>query len=44
MLTPPPRAYQNDVKDAKPLFFQPLPMPIFNLILFKTEKEPPIGT
>ena len=30
---PPPRAYQNDAKDAKSLFFQPSPMLIFHLIL-----------
>ena len=40
---PPPRAYQNDAKDEKSLFFQPSPMLIFHLYL-KTEKEPPIGT
>ena len=31
--SPPPRAYQNDAKDAKSLFFQPSPMLIFHLIL-----------
>ena len=33
LLTPPPRAYQNDAKDAKSLCFQPSPMLIFHLIL-----------
>ena len=33
MLTPPPRAYQNDAQDAKSLCFQPSPMLIFHLIL-----------
>ena len=42
---PPPRAYQNDAKDEKSLFFQPSPTLIFHLYLYlKTEKEPPIGT
>ena len=30
---PPPRAYQNDAKDEKSLFFQPSPMLIFHFIL-----------